>query len=127
MVYEIVNPSDAYTMEAGELAVAAAACVLLGHGKYALDPIEEGGTRVPLFLFGGHDEWFQKHCGFTIEGGGLDAFLREHGEEVAVALDSVLIGGRSDRKTYHDGLALITDEANRQAWRDRWHDARPPP
>ncbi|PIM51887.1 hypothetical protein CS062_17325 [Roseateles chitinivorans] len=61
MRFEIVNPSDPYTMEAEDLEVAAVACGLIGQGRYglkALSPDAGAQNDVPIFLLGGHDEWF---------------------------------------------------------------------
>ena len=57
MIFEIINPSDACTLEAFDHEVASIACCFIGSGKYALKGIDTD-LEVPLFIFGDHDEWF---------------------------------------------------------------------
>lgn len=62
--YEITNPSDPITVQADEDLVAAAAALLLGHGKYGA---RRGDTTVcPIFILGGYEEW-AKEVGFGRE------------------------------------------------------------
>jgi hypothetical protein len=122
VVYEIVNPSDAYTMEASDLAVAAVACLYLGNGQYGLRAVHpDDAPGVPVFMFGKTadvERWFAETCGCTMAA----AFARR--AAVADALDSVLAGSLRDRQTNADALALIDDEAKRQEWREKWLDRR---
>lgn len=60
-VYEIVNPSDPYTMQ-GEFRPCAMATILLGKGAYVLQD-EQGETVVPIMFLGGSEEWSQKTFG----------------------------------------------------------------
>lgn len=122
VVYEIINPSDPYTMESSDLAAAAAACLFLGNGKYGLTAlVPDDAPGMPLFFFGKTEDverWFGEACGCTM----ADAFARR--TAIAEALDSVAIGSLADRQTYADGLALIDDEAKRAEWREKWLDRR---
>ena len=60
MKFDLVNPSDPYTLEADDLQVAGVACCLLGNGKYGLTGLgDDAGQDVPMFLLGGHDLVFQ--------------------------------------------------------------------
>lgn len=94
MKFEIVNPSDKYTMEAVDLEVAAVAVSLLGDGAYPLTGLgEDEGQDVPPFLFGGHDEWFAQKFGMNFEETGRHVIEHRH-SELADALDSVTIEGR---------------------------------
>ena len=123
MLYEISNPSDSYTIEAKSLDVAFVACILLGNGQYAFEALEDGAEDIPLFMFGGHDAWSQKHFVKKTE----DVLMQvTSGKlmELADCFDSCLIGRPSDRKTYLAGLELIDDPAKREIWRARWHDVR---
>ncbi|HSV28621.1 MAG TPA: hypothetical protein VLL76_03655 [Candidatus Omnitrophota bacterium] len=117
--YEIVNPSDAYTIIAPDHEVAALACFLLGEGLYAFEPIDGDLPKVPLFLFGGAEEWFEKTFGRTVS----DA-LEARESDLAACLDTVLIGKAADRKAFQKGLDLIDDPAKRIEWRDHWHEER---
>lgn len=62
MLYEIINPSDPYTLHADDLEVAAIVASLIGEGQYALEPQEPDGVKVPLFswaaLTGGSESSF---------------------------------------------------------------------
>jgi hypothetical protein len=123
MLYEIINMSDAYTIEAKDLELAFVACVLLGSGQYAFEPLQDEGVKVPFFMFGGVDEFCQKHFSKS-SGAVLDGVMEIRNEELAECLESCLIGGKSNRQTYFDGLALIDDPAKREQWRNSWHDER---
>lgn len=116
MLFEIINPSDPYTIEAPDLKVAAVACVLLGNGKLGFQGID-CEAEVPLFLFGGYDEWFTKHCG-----GDFKSVMAQVTEsrlsELADCLDSVLIGDAAHRKSFQKGLELIDDPVKREHWLD---------
>lgn len=60
MLYEIINPSDSVTLEADDVDVARAACLLLGEGKYALHN-ENDEEVMPLLFLGGFEEWIAEH------------------------------------------------------------------
>ncbi len=85
MKYEIINPSDSYTIEHSDFLALAAACVLLGNGQYALSPIDHDGERVPMFLFGGFEEWWRKHS----PDADLDSYLDANKRAIAEAMESV--------------------------------------
>jgi hypothetical protein len=98
-----------------------AICVL-GGGGYGANEID-GTRRVPVFLFGGHDEWFKATFGRTFEES-LKLVASEKRAAWAECFDSTIIGDAADRRTYLAGLALIDDPEKRKQWRDRWHDER---
>jgi hypothetical protein len=103
LLFEIVNPSDPYTVEASSLDVAAMAAVLLGQGNYQFKALE-GGEDVPFFAFGGADEWCQQHFKESLvelSNRVMDTKV----SEVADCLDSVLYGKKEDRVEF-----LITTE-----------------
>jgi hypothetical protein len=123
MIYEIINPSDAYTIETQDFDVAAVACLMLGTGQYAFKPLEDGGQEVPLFLFGGHDVWCQEH--FSMSADDLvGTVLTKKRDSLAACLESCIIGRLADRQAYLAGLELIDNPAKREKWRARWHDDR---
>lgn len=68
MLYEIINPSDPVTIEAEDLEVARAACLLLGRGAYGLRDADDN-EALPLFIFGSDEafEAWEKAEGFSIE------------------------------------------------------------
>lgn len=85
--FEIINPSDPYTIT-GEPASAAAATLFLGEGQYALrDAANE--SVLPLCLFGGHEK-AMADLGVP----DFDAWLSDPDnlESVAEALDTVRLG-----------------------------------
>jgi len=120
MVYDIVNPSDPYTMDAPDLATALSAVCLLGEGRYGLRD-RDGAVVVPVFLFGGHDEWARAN----FDGKDLEAVLASVSfSAVADCLDSCVIGGFTDRETFERGAALIDDPEKRATWRAEWLDRK---
>lgn len=104
MLYELINQSDYYTLECGDLEAAALACLLLGEGDYGLKPLTGEGDGMPLFTHGGHDKWFTEHFGRTVE----ESLNHVPYAQLADALESVVIG---DRKKYLSGLAAARDPA----------------
>jgi hypothetical protein len=118
MIYEIINPSDPYTLESDDFAVACLATLLIGEGRFALHAVGDQQQRMPIFLFGNPDGWLIQTFGKSLE-----TFLEQTPPEaLAACLDSVLIGSPQDRQTYQEGLALIDDPAKKKQWRDTWHD-----
>lgn len=123
-VYELINPSDAYTLAAPSHEVAAMACLHLGDGAYGLR--EVGGDFVfPVFLFGGFAEWVPTAFGMSQEEY-FGPWRREHCCAVVKALRSVVIGSPGDRQIYEAAVAAIPDPAARAAFRDAWHEGRRP-
>lgn len=116
-LYEIINPSDPYTFEEPDVVTGAVALVVLGEGKYAGRPIDGKADEIPLWLFGGHEEWFKAH---GVED--LEAFVDGHSEEVAACLESVLYGDARDRAFVVRTLSLIPEEALRELVKAAWQD-----
>jgi hypothetical protein len=75
MILDIINPSDACTMVTDDREAGAIACVLLGNGQYGLKQLDAVAGdipfEVPLFLLGGHDEWWTRTFGHNFEAGAL--------------------------------------------------------
>jgi hypothetical protein len=94
--FELINPSDPYTFTAPDLETAALAVVLLGRGQYGGKSLD-GGEDVPIFLFGGHDEWFAEKFGRTPKES-LDHI--EH-EAIAACLDTLTLG-RAERSSMNN-------------------------
>lgn len=98
ILYAIVNPSDPYTIEAPSLDVAAMAAILLGQGNYGFNALD-GSVSVPLFSYGGGDEWAHKHFKedlMEMSNRVMDTKLGE----VADCLDSVLYGDAEEREEF---------------------------
>jgi len=127
LLYEIVNPSDAYTMTAASDLVAAVATLLVGMGRYGLKALngpetEERSHLVPFLLFGGDDVlrgWCDKHGIADLADWAID-----HGEDVAAALESVLVGSHEERLQMEKVLDCISDGREREKARAAYHDGR---
>lgn len=108
MKFNIVNPSDPYTMEAPDLEIAAVAGCFLGVGKYPLAGIgADSGEHVPGFMYGGHDEWFTEQFGSNFLETS-ERVIEQRGEELALALDSVTLQSES-RSSMNDIKARAQD------------------
>jgi hypothetical protein len=117
-LYEISNPSDPYTIRA-EFKIAAAAVLLLGQGKMGIHTDSGEDEEMPLFIFGGHEEWLKKQ-GMDP----LDEFIKAHLLEIADALDTVLIGSYRNRATFEKVIENIKDPEERQKARATYHDEK---
>lgn len=119
-LWELINPSDAYTMAGDDYDVAAVACLLLGEGHMGL--VEIGGARrVPIMLFGLNDAWAQEGFGCTVTDL-CNRVMKEKRTALADALASVMIASPAERASYTLALEFIDDPTKRQTYRDRWHD-----
>jgi len=99
MQFDLINPSDPYTLEADDFEIASVAVCLLGAGKYPATALGEDASEdnnVPAFLFGGHDDWFNSRFGATFEAT-TERILADRADALARALESVKIG--SERRT----------------------------
>lgn len=99
MLFEIINPSDPYTMESDSLEVAAVAVCLLGSGAYGLKELDSSEPlEVPIFLLGGHDEWFQEKFGRTFK----ESADHVDAESMAKCLESVKLPEGHERGSLND-------------------------
>lgn len=114
-IWEISNPSDPVTVKGADLAAVAIATFMLGQGKYGAHELD-GERQVPIFLFGGSEEWCSATFGMSVEQ------LLDNTDRSAIAdvLASAVIGEPSLRKGY-DLVAsqLYGDELS--AWREQYH------
>lgn len=119
MEYELYNPSDPYTFIAADKEVAALAVghLSLAFGAGTKDEAEE--NRVPIFLFGGFDEWYQEEFDRTPT---EDMAARK--KEVGDALASFMLGRFEDRARYNAALEAIDDPAKAEAFKEKWQDRR---
>ena len=117
--YELINPSDPYTFLAKTKESAALAVFLLGtmYGASPKDDNEE--KRIPVFLFGGAEEWYRKEFGRSTEAG-----LKAEKQNVADALLSFMYGSFEDRRRYKAALNAITDEEKKKVFMEEWQDGR---
>jgi len=118
MIYEIINISDPYTIAGENFAAVCMAVSIIGEGQYALRR-ENGESAMPAFLFGGHDKWFLQEFGKDFSTVAEELAK----EDIAEALESVLIGNLEDRRAfeaiYHDAEPAAREEARQQ-----WHEER---
>ena len=112
MLFEIINPSDKYTIETDDWQVACVANLVVGRGQLALEEID-GDHHMPLFLFGGLEEWTQEE--FSRD---LESLMDVDQQALANCLDSIVIGNRSN---YVLGLGDKTGEEAEAFW-EKWHD-----
>lgn len=121
MLFEIINPSDPYTLETDSYAAAVAAVCILGEGKYGLDPIDCDVPKVPLALFGDLPPHVYQAAGVK-DFDELAARLNSDAafnEATAAALDSVRIGTERERtadKASHDDRRSSLNDIGGRAW-----------
>ena len=123
MLYELVNPSDPYTLECDDLEVAAIVSCLLGEGKTPLRDVEKDELAVPFFLFGGHDEWFRDRFGRDFSAT-LTLVAETKRDQLVKAFESLVIGSVSDRAIYRSAMDNIPDEERRKAFARDWADKK---
>lgn len=110
MLYEIINPSDAMTIEADDPKVAQAAILLLGEGKIGLTS-ETGEDVLPLLFFGGGDKWIEEN----FREPKLGEFIKQNREAIAKCLESVVYGSLSNRKAIMAAVSVVGPEKLREA------------
>jgi hypothetical protein len=120
VLYEIINPSDAYTLEGDDFEAACFAVLVLGQGQYALEPQERDAPGMGLFVFGGAEDWWLKQFGYPLQ----EASDRIGRERLAAALESVLIGSADNRRTFKAAEAFITDPVKRREYMEQYHDRK---
>jgi hypothetical protein len=86
--FEIINPSDKAFIESDSFETACLATCILGQGKYGLREVG-GDKRMPVFLFGGHDEFFAEKFGKPFE----ESLNATDKAEIARALETVSLAG----------------------------------
>ena len=117
--YTLHNPSDPYTFLAEDQEVAALVVGILSTAFGADTEDENEENHIPIFIFGGYNEWFQDRFSRTPKEG-LEARKKEVGE----ALQSFMLGGFKDRDRYNAALETINDPVKRDAFMQKWQDGR---
>lgn len=110
-LYELVNPSDAYTFYAASIEVAGV-CAMLLSTAYGASPVSGEGESSPMLF--GWKEWLEDR-------GIDDNWITAHKDEIADAYESFLIGGAAKRADVESMLAMLPEE-KRQEWRDQRQD-----
>ena len=121
-VFEIINPSDAYTIE-GDFEACCAAVLFLGNGRYGMQN-QDGSKETPAFFLFGATEKALDDLWIKEFGHGLEAFCKEKKSEIGAAMRSVLIGNYADRQIVNMALAGMPDESTRKAWLAARHDPK---
>lgn len=104
MRFELINPSDKYEFDAPTQRAAAALCLVVGHGQYIAEPLDDKGKEVPCFLFGGAAEWFARTFGVPI-----DSYLDSPDgvAEIVPSLRSLLIPGEGTQDQLRSSMNNI--------------------
>lgn len=115
-LYEVINPSDAMTMYASSIEVAAAACAMLGGGKIGAREVSgnDDAERTPVLF--GWDEWLRDRSMVP-----LGPWILEHKDHIVAALRSVMLGSTNDLDAM---LAALPDDASRAAFIASRNDRR---
>lgn len=117
--YEIINPSDTYTLKADDPKIAIIVAVLLGGGKYGLRD-EQDAEILPIFIFDGLEVWLQVTHGCTL----TELFDRADKEALAACFNSVAICPLKDRPLWDKAVEAMEDPVKREAWLAKWHDTQ---
>ncbi len=124
-IYEIINPSDPYTIE-GHFETVCVAVLLLGHGAYGLQIVEgwpgwklgDRATEMPAMVFGIDTDWVDNQFDTTLE----EVLRRADRRAMADCLDTILIGKLQDRKLFQKIVEKPGIDRD-QLWAE-WHDAK---
>lgn len=118
-LWNIVNPSDPYTLRTDDFEAAAAAILMLGEGHVGLTELDvETPRRLPMFAYGAADNlepWWIETFGHAPTLDGLEI-------RMADALDTVVIGRHCDRLDFEAAIAAIDDPGKRKTFAAAWHD-----
>ena len=115
MIFEIINPSDMITIESDEPIIAGLAITLISRGQYCIND-EQGNSPVPLFIFGGFDNWLKEQ-----KINDFDAWISKNALKIADALESVLYGDASDRKIFEAAVSKMSKE-DAVKFRTEWNE-----
>lgn len=113
MIYDIINPSDPYTIE-GEHAVCCIATAILGEGHYGLQAAD-GTQAMPLLLFNTAETWFPKTFGKSF----ADLLHATPPEALAMCLESVLCCSLKERLVYEASDNPAARGVLRLEWSER--------
>lgn len=117
-LYNIINPSDRYTIECADFEIAVVACLILGEGRYAFTSL--ANVKEVPFLFGGvadADAFCQEHFQDNLDTV-MTRVRTQRAAALADAFDSVLIGNRQA----FNAIAPDRSSPSFGAARLRWHD-----
>lgn len=124
-LYEIVNPSDKCCIEAANDKVAFITVLALGEGQYGCK--KEDGSDVPtLMLFYNEKQILEVFDTIGMGAGDtiserMEAFIKENGNEVVDALESITYCSMSTRKSLMVAFEGLPDKVQRLA---KYNDER---
>ena len=117
MILEILNPSDAVTIETDNIVPAGIAIMIVGDGWYGLEN-EEGEQVVPITVLGSSEAWLKEHGVDNIE-----EYIKENRLKMAEILESVLYGHAEDRALFNAAIEKMSKE-DAQLYREQWNDKK---
>lgn len=113
MIYEIINPSDKYTIESDDFMTACVVTVMLGNGMYGLKSID-GEQSMPIMLFDDDLSFFKNTFGKEFE----QCFECIPKSKLADCFDSIVVG---NRETYNKALSTINED-KAQEFKNVWNE-----
>jgi len=118
-LYEIINPSDTYTMRCEDENIAITACLIIGYGQYGLKDLASGELVCPISIFGAVPlmSWDEEKIGQSFQD-----FFDSHLLELADCFDSVMIGSPNDRKLFETTLNNMQDQEQKEKFKLDWHE-----
>lgn len=119
LMYEIINPSDCVTILAPNFEVALLTILIIGNGKIGGKPVNHKGPDIPLFMFGGFQEWFDHHYPDQ----NINSMLEKHNDAIIVALRTACTGSPANRKEF-DQAMLVSNPAQRTKFLADWDEQR---
>ena len=118
-LYELINPSDPYLFEAPDLEIAAVVSIILGEGKTPVEEVDSGNLVVPFFMLGENEDWTEKTFGKTMEEF-LHYIHTERKEDLATALESVIVGNLENREEFFETVAMIDDPKKKEEYKKKY-------
>jgi hypothetical protein len=101
MLYQVNTPEKPHTFEASSFTAACVAATLLGGGFYSL--WQDGKQVMPVFMFGGTEEWFKR-----VFDKNFTAVVQEvSADEIAQIYMTILAGKPQERQRYLQELSMI--------------------
>jgi hypothetical protein len=101
MLYQINTPEKAYTFEASSFTAACVMTTLLGGGFYSL--WQDGKQVMPVFMFGGAEEWFRR----VFDKNFTDVVQEVSLDEISQIYMTILAGKPEERQRYLQELSMI--------------------
>lgn len=121
-LYEVVNPSDGITFRTDDVKIAIALTAMLGGGKYGLED-EKGKQDYPtLFLFMSKEQIDEKLKPYFNNVDEMFSYVDGHLKEMVEAIDSLAVADIAKRIDYEKALEHITDETEKQKYKDWFND-----